>query len=177
MEEIMRDLADKNLLDVVAFRYFNAAGCSPDGQIGENHDPETHLIPNLCKSFLKGEHGNFQVFGTDYPTRDGSCVRDYIHVDDLIDAHFMGMTYLKNRQGFFDFNLGSESGTSVLEMIKLFEHITGKKLPVEMKGRRAGDPPSLIGNSAKAKAELNFNPKYSAQDCIAHTLNYLRKKG
>lgn len=176
MELVMRDLAQKNLLDVVVFRYFNAAGCSPDGLIGENHEPETHLIPNLCKSALSGGQIPFQIMGTDYPTRDGTCVRDYIHVDDLAEAHFKGLHFIQDKSGFFDFNLGSENGTSVKEMVQIFKSVTGKQLQIVETPRRAGDPPQLIGDSKKAKELLGFNPQYKVEDCVAHTLNYLSKK-
>jgi len=174
MELAMRDLAAKGKLDVMVFRYFNAAGCSPDGDIGENHDPETHLIPNLCKAHLSGGEIPFSLFGTNYPTRDGTCIRDYIHVDDLARVHFAGAKFLENNEGFHDYNLGTESGSSVREVVSCFEKVTGSKLALEEKDPRPGDPPSLVANSAKAKRDLDFKCEYSLEDSIRHTLKYLQ---
>lgn len=176
MEMSMRDLAAKGMMDFVVFRYFNAAGCSPDGEIGENHDPETHLIPNIVKSHLAGNEIKFQLNGNQYPTRDGSCIRDYIHVHDLAQAHYDGYLYLEKNNGFHDFNLGSESGHSVKEVIAAFENITGSNLSVNIAPPRPGDPPQLVSNSAKAKEVLNFKPIYTLEDSIKHTLNYFRKQ-
>jgi UDP-glucose 4-epimerase len=176
MELAMRDLAAKGLLDIVAFRYFNAAGCSPDSEIGENHDPETHLIPNLCRSYLSGGKETFKLFGTQMPTRDGTCIRDYIHVNDLAKAHYQGLQYLDQHSGFHDFNLGTEQGSSVQEVIDAFEKVTNSKLNIEIKEPRAGDPPKLVSNSTKAKKELAFQCEYTVEDCIQHTLNYLKSR-
>lgn len=176
MEMAMRDLAEKNMMDFVVFRYFNAAGCSPEGEIGENHDPETHLIPNIIKAHLGGEGINFKILGDQYPTRDGSCIRDYIHVNDLAYAHYQGYRYIEDKNGFHDFNLGSETGHSVKEVVKAFEKITGTSLNAVVADPRPGDPPTLVSNSAKAKEVLNFQPNYSLEDSIKHTLNYFENK-
>lgn len=176
MEKAMRDIAEKGYLNILVFRYFNAAGCDPDGELGENHDPETHLIPNLCKAYLNESNESFKIFGTDYDTEDGTCVRDYVHVNDLAESHYLGMKYLNDRKGFYDFNLGSEKGYSVKEVLKCFESITGEKLSVIQEGRREGDPPLLVANSQKALQELNFRTTISLEDCIRDTLNYFKKK-
>ena len=173
IENILRDLASKKIFKALFFRYFNAAGCSPDGELGENHDPETHLIPNLCKAAISGNLKSFQLFGTDYPTRDGTCIRDYIHVDDLAKVHYQGLRYLEEGCLDFDmFNLGSEQGHSVLEVLNRFQDIAEVKLDVKYLPRRAGDPPNLIANSQKAKEKLGFSCSYSLDDCIKHTLNW-----
>jgi UDP-glucose 4-epimerase len=174
IEMAMRDLAQKDMMDFVVFRYFNAAGCSSDSEIGENHEPETHLIPNIIKAHLAGETGTFRLLGDQYPTRDGSCIRDYIHVDDLAQAHFDGYRFIESNSGFNDFNLGSENGSSVKEVITAFEKISNSKLNVEVAPPRAGDPPSLVSNSAKAREVLNFKPKFSLEDSIEHTLNFFK---
>lgn len=176
MENVMQDLADKKLIDILVFRYFNAAGCDPKGSIGENHEPETHLIPNICKSFLSGGSQVLKIFGTDYPTPDGTCIRDYVHVDDLARTHYEGIEWLMSNPGYHDFNLGSENGSSILEVIAAFEEVTGEKIQTEKSSRRPGDPPRLVADSAKAKEKLNFRLDYDLKDCISHTLNYLKGK-
>ncbi|MCK5882694.1 MAG: UDP-glucose 4-epimerase GalE [Bacteriovoracaceae bacterium] len=176
MEQVMHDLASKDLLDVIVFRYFNAAGSCPEGTIGENHDPESHLIPNIVRAHLSGGLNNFKIFGDKFNTPDGSCVRDYIHVEDLVMAHFEGFNYLDKNHGFHDFNLGSENGYSVKEVVTAFEDITKKELKKEICDPRPGDPPRLVGDSKKARKELNFKPQYNLGQCIAHTLKYLTTK-
>lgn len=176
MEQVMRDLASKSLLNVIVFRYFNAAGSCPDGTIGENHDPESHLIPNIVRAHLSGGMNSFKIFGDQFNTPDGSCVRDYIHVEDLVMAHYEGFKYLDQNSGFHDFNLGSENGYSVKDVVKAFEEITGKELKKEVCDPRPGDPQRLVGDSSKAREKLNFRPKYSLSQCIAHTLKYLDER-
>lgn len=171
MELAMRDLAGKGLLDVAVFRYFNAAGCTPDGTLGENHDPETHLIPNLCRAHVPGSAAPFVLHGDDYDTPDGTCIRDYIHVDDLVRVHARALPLLA-QGGFHDFNLGSETGHSVREVIAAFETVTGAPLPVTTAPRRPGDVPRLVANAAKAKTQLDFAPRHTLHDCIAHTLQW-----
>ncbi len=176
MEKIMRDLASKKLINVAVFRYFNAAGCSPDGEIGENHDPETHLIPNLCRSFLKNNSETFKIFGDNFPTPDGTCIRDYVHVNDLAQIHLKGAMHLEREGGFWDFNLGSEKGYSVKEVTDIFEKIVQTKLNKETVAARAGDPPRLVGNSFKAKKILDYKVNFTLEDCIKHTINYFQNK-
>ena len=140
-------------LEFVAFRYFNAAGASPT--FGEHHRVETHLIPNVLKVAL-GQAPQCQIFGTDYPTPDGTCIRDYIHIVDLAQAHILALQ--PGKQGFF--NLGNGDGYSVRQVIEMCERISGKKIPAIEKPRRPGDPPKLVAGAAKAIKELGWEPQY-----------------
>ena len=142
-----------------AFRYFNAAGDAPDGAIGEAHDPESHLIPRVLRAAKNGIA--MKVFGTDYDTRDGSCVRDYVHVEDLAEAHYLGLRYIMERNESAQFNLGSSEGFTVLELIKEAERVTGGKIPYEIAERRSGDPATLIAANEKAREVLGWTPKRS----------------
>lgn len=160
VERIFRDYAQAYGLKFVVLRYFNAAGADPEGEVGESHDPETHIIP-LILDAATGKRPDIKVFGTDYPTPDGSCVRDYIHVTDLATAHLLAMEYLQ-RGGKSDFfNLGNSMGTSVLELIAAARRVTGKEFIVTPAPRRAGDPAILIGSSEKAQRVLGWMPKYA----------------
>ncbi len=143
-----------------ALRYFNAAGADADGEIGERHEPETHLIPNLIKSVL-GAGAPLKLFGDDYPTPDGSAVRDYVHVTDLADAHVAAMRYLKSGGGSRPFNLGVGKGLSVLEIVAAAETALGKPVAYEMAGRRAGDPPKLVADPKAAMTTLGWRPSRS----------------
>ena len=149
------------------FRYFNVAGATADGTIGEAHDEETHLIPNILFAAM-GKNDKISVFGTDYPTPDGTCIRDYVHVDDLVDAHLLAMTVLAPGETRV-YNLGSGSGYSVREMLDAAAIVTQRKIPTEFVGRREGDPAVLFTNSDKAKRELGWNPKYSDMKEIIET--------
>jgi UDP-glucose 4-epimerase len=149
-------------LEFVAFRYFNAAGASP--QFGEYHRIETHLIPNVLKVPL-GQSGHCEIFGTDYPTPDGTCIRDYIHIIDLADAHILAIA--PGKRGFY--NLGNGDGYSVRQVIATCEQVTGKKIPVIEKPRRPGDPPRLVASAEKAKKDLGWKPKYPKLDQIVST--------
>src|SRR5262249_41726902 len=135
-----------------ALRYFNAAGASADGAIGEDHDPETHLIPLVLQVAL-GQRPHIEVFGTDYPTPDGTCVRDYIHVDDLGEAHLLALERLEQGRGLC-YNLGTGQGYSVREVIHIAEEVTGKSIAVKEAAPRAGDPPVLVASSEKIQSEL-----------------------
>jgi UDP-glucose 4-epimerase len=158
VERVFSDYASAYGLKYVVLRYFNAAGADPDGEIGEWHEPETHLIPLVLDAAAK--RGSITVFGTDYPTRDGTCVRDYIHVSDLAKAHLLALDYL-NRGGPGDcFNLGSAKGSSVFEVIGAAKKVSGGDFTVELAARRAGDPPALIGDSAKARRALGWEPAF-----------------
>lgn len=176
MEMVMRDLAQKKLIDVIVFRYFNASGCSPTGDIGENHIPESHLIPSIIKAHLSNGKSTFKIFGDKFPTADGTCIRDYIHVDDLVEAHYQGLKYLQDNAGFHDFNLGSEKGYSVKEVVCAFEEVVGTTLHKEIMEARAGDPPRLVGDSTKAKKHLGFFPKYTLRQSIEHAWKYFQKQ-
>ncbi len=176
VEWILKDLATKNNFHYAILRYFNAAGADPEGELWEEHDPETHLVPRVIQS-LDYQEGtkdakdfNLTVHGNDYPTPDGSCIRDYIHVQDLADAHVLAMEYLIKEQKSLDLNLGTEKGSSVLEVIQAAEAITGKKVSYTVGARRPGDPPVLVANSDKAKKLLNWQPKHGLQDIIRTTL-------
>ena len=160
MEQIMSDYETAYGLKYIALRYFNAAGCDSEGQLGESHNPETHLIPLVLQA-IKGERENITVFGTDYDTPDGTCIRDYIHVEDLADAHMLAVENLFEYKTSYCINLGTGVGTSVMEIIKASEEVTGKKVPVEYGRRRAGDPAILYASNMLAKKILNWNPKYT----------------
>lgn len=159
-EKILKDYEKAYGLRSCVFRYFNAAGDSCDSLIGEAHNPEHHIIPLVIRAAL-GEGKGLKVFGGDYPTRDGSCLRDYVHVEDLADAHYRGLLYIKENDCSVDFNLGSDTGFTVLELIHEFEEVTGKKVPFEMAGRRAGDPASLVASNKKACELLGWELKHS----------------
>jgi len=158
-EKLLADYERAYGLRYCAFRYFCAAGDSKDGRIGEAHDPETHLIPVMIKAAINNQP--FSVFGTDYDTRDGSCVRDFIHVLDLAQAHYLGLKYIMENNRSDCFNLGSNAGFTVLEMIQALERVAGKPVPYQLAGRRAGDPASLIASNKKAKELLGWEPIHS----------------
>lgn len=160
MEQIMADYDSAYGLKYAALRYFNAAGCDEDGDLGESHDPETHLIPLVLKA-IKGERDCITVFGTDYETSDGTCIRDYIHVEDLADAHMKALEKIFATNQSYCINLGTGIGTSVKEIIDAAEDVTGKKVPVVYGQRRAGDPAKLFASNTMAKEVLGWNPKYT----------------
>ncbi len=177
VERILKDYSQAYGFDYAILRYFNAAGADPEGEIGENHDPETHLIP-LVLDAASGRRSDIKVFGTDYPTRDGSCVRDYIHVADLADAHILALKYLQNNGMSECFNLGNERGTSVLEVIKAVRKVTGKDFKVTLAERRPGDPVTLVGSSDKAKAMLGWRPNYvDIETIVEHAWKWHEKTG
>lgn len=165
VERIFKDYHEAYGLEYVVLRYFNVAGADPEGEIGENHNPETHLIP-LVLDAASGKREDIKVFGTDYSTSDGSCIRDYIHVYDLATAHLLALHYLEQGKGSNFFNLGNERGTSVLEVIDSVKRVTGKEFQVTVAGKRAGDPAKLVGSSEKAKKELGWKPIYGEIDVI-----------
>ncbi len=174
IERILKDYGAAYGLKYAVLRYFNAAGADPEGEIGEDHDPETHLIP-LVLDAASGKRPDIKVFGTDYPTRDGSCVRDYIHVTDLADAHIRALKYLQNGGESDCFNLGNEKGTSVLEVIDAVRRVTGKDFKVTLTDRRPGDPAALVGSSEKAKRVLGWEPKYADVETIVRHAAKWRK--
>jgi UDP-glucose 4-epimerase len=168
VEQILKDYSDAYGLKYASLRYFNAAGADPDCEIGELHDPETHLIP-LVLDAASAKREDIKIFGTDYDTPDGTCIRDYIHVTDLADAHILALEYL-NRGGNSDvFNLGNGSGFSVKEVIETARKITGKQIKEIEVERRPGDPPILIGSSKKAMEILKWKPKYHDLSQIIET--------
>jgi UDP-glucose 4-epimerase len=160
VENILQDICSEHDFNAICLRYFNAAGAHKSGEIGEAHDPETHLIPNILKIALSNEN-NLKVFGDDYPTSDGTCIRDYVHVTDLAQAHLLGIEYMQNNKGFSAFNLGNGDGFSVLEVIKNIERITDKKIPFQIDVRREGDPAVLVSENKLAIETLKWNPKYN----------------
>ncbi|MFD1418418.1 UDP-glucose 4-epimerase GalE [Companilactobacillus keshanensis] len=143
----------------VALRYFNVGGAKPDGSIGEDHNPETHLIPVVLE-VAAGQRNKLTIFGDDYDTKDGTNVRDYVHVEDLAEAHRLAMEYLRSGNDSDIFNLGSSTGFSNKEILKSAREVTGKEIPAEIGPRRAGDPSTLIADSTKARKILKWNPKY-----------------
>ncbi|MCC8104935.1 MAG: UDP-glucose 4-epimerase GalE [Clostridiales bacterium] len=163
-EKLLQDYERAYGLRYCAFRYFCAAGDSRDGLIGEAHNPETHLIPVMIKAARNGKP--FKVFGNDYDTRDGSCIRDFIHVLDLAEAHYLGMKYIMENDKSEDFNLGSSQGFTVLEMIRALQKVTGEEVPYEIAGRREGDPAVLVASNEKAKRILGWNPVNSDIETI-----------
>lgn len=165
VERILADAAAAYGLRSVALRYFNAAGASVDGDIGESHDPETHLIPNVLRAAL-GTGPALKLFGDDYPTLDGSCVRDYVHVDDLAQAHQLALDYLDAHPGAHVFNLGNGTGFSVREVIAAAQRVTGRTIPCAVAPRRAGDPATLVASSDKARRELGWEPVHTTLDTI-----------
>lgn len=165
MERIFKDYHTAYGLEFVVLRYFNAAGADPDGEIGESHNPETHIIP-LVLDAASGKREDIKVFGTDYETPDGSCVRDYIHVYDLATAHLLALHHLESGKESDFFNLGNAHGTSVLEVIKSVRKVTGKGFRAVLTDRRAGDPAKLVGSSDKAQKILGWKPIYGDIDTI-----------
>nr|WP_318539464.1 UDP-glucose 4-epimerase GalE [Terribacillus saccharophilus] len=157
MEKMMKWCDGAYGIKFVSLRYFNVGGAHPDGHIGEDHRPETHLIPIILQTAL-GQREHISIFGEDYPTEDGTCIRDYVHVLDLIDAHLLALEYLAKDGQSDVFNLGSSQGFSVKEMIDAAREVTGKEIPAKVGPRRAGDPAVLIASSAKAKEILGWNP-------------------
>ncbi len=165
MERILKDYYRAYGIEFVVLRYFNAAGADPEGEIGESHDPETHIIP-LVLDAASGRREDIKVFGTDYETLDGSCVRDYIHVYDLATAHLLALHYLEQGKESDFFNLGNELGTSVLQVIDSVKKVTGREFKVTLTDRRPGDPAVLVGSSRKAQDILGWEPIYKDIDKI-----------
>jgi UDP-glucose 4-epimerase len=168
VERILQDAAQAYGLRSVALRYFNAAGASPDGDIGESHQPETHLIPNVLRAAL-GTGPALKVFGDDYATLDGTCVRDYVHVDDLAQAHELALAYLDAHEGAHAFNLGNGQGFSVRQVIEAARQVTGLDIPYEVASRRVGDPPVLVASSARAREALGWAPVHTELEAIIGT--------
>lgn len=172
VERIFKDYHAAYDLEFVVLRYFNAAGADPDGEIGESHDPETHLIP-LVLDAASGKQADIKVFGTDYNTPDGSCIRDYVHVTDLASAHLLALHHLEAGRESDFFNLGNARGTSVLEVVEAALRVTGKDFKVTMTERRPGDPPKLVGSSEKAMRVLGWRPQFADIDAIIeHAWNW-----
>lgn len=165
VERILRDYSQAYGIRFGTLRYFNAAGADPEGDIGESHSPETHIIPLVLEA-AGGQRKEIRVFGTDYDTVDGSCIRDYVHVYDLATAHLLALHYLEKGGKSDFFNLGNEKGTSVLEIIDSVKRVTGRNFTVVPSKRRAGDPAKLVGSSDKAQKILGWKPVYEDIDTI-----------
>jgi UDP-glucose 4-epimerase len=168
IEWILQDFATAYDLKFVSLRYFNAAGADPEAEIGEDHDPETHLIPLVLDAAL-GRREHLKIFGTDYDTSDGTCIRDYIHVSDLADAHLLALEYLRDGGQSNVFNLGNGNGFSVREVIAAARELTGCDIPCVESERRPGDPPVLIGSSDKIRKTLSWNPVFNELEAIIET--------
>ena len=168
IEQMLRDFDAAYGMTYTALRYFNAAGADPEGQIGEEHKPETHLIPLVIAAAL-GRIPHIEVFGTDYPTPDGTAVRDYIHVSDLAEAHILAVKRLLTGAPSATYNLGTGTGNSVREVIKAVEAVSGKTVPVVEGPRRAGDSPGLYADSGAIIRELGWNPRYMDLKAIVET--------
>ncbi len=161
-------------LRFVAFRYFNAAGADENGRIGEMHDPETHLIPAIFEG-IQGRRPAVQIFGDDYPTPDGTCIRDYIHVSDLAEAHVLGLDYLDSGDSVA-LNLGTGRGYSVKEVVSTIERVTGRKVPTQMAARRPGDPPSLVADPSRAEKLMNWKAKRSLEEIVLSAWKWAERK-
>jgi UDP-arabinose 4-epimerase len=158
VERMIRDFGSANGLRSISLRYFNAAGADPEGEIGEHHDPETHLIP-LVLDVASGQRSNLTVFGSDYPTPDGTCIRDYIHVADLADAHVKALQALEGGLRSGAYNLGIERGFSVRDVVDTACRVTEREIPIVLGKRRTGDPAALVSNATKAKNDFDWRPK------------------
>jgi UDP-glucose 4-epimerase len=164
VEQILDDLSANTSLRYVKLRYFNAAGADPDGQLGEWHTPETHVIPLALEAAL--EDRTFKIFGADYPTPDGTCIRDFVHVSDLAEAHCKAIDYLLGEKPSIAVNLGTGKGTSVREIVRLVEQISGHKVSVEYLARRAGDPSELVADNSLAQSLLGWTPSLDSKAII-----------
>jgi UDP-arabinose 4-epimerase len=176
VERMLEDYATAFGFSATILRYFNAAGCDPEGEIGERHEPETHAIPLIIEAALSGDRV-FRVYGSDFDTRDGSAVRDYIHVSDLADAHVLAADQLLHSDGVEVFNLGTGIGTSVLELAQAVDRASGGRLRLELAPRRPGDPATLVASADRARQVLGWHPTRSTIDCIVQTaLAWQRKR-
>jgi UDP-glucose-4-epimerase GalE len=161
VERMLADCAPAWGLRSIALRYFNAAGADPDGATGEVHEPETHLIP-LVLQVAAGQRTHIEIYGDDYPTPDGTCVRDYIHVGDLADAHVRALQRLPQHEGLRGYNLGTGRGYSVKQVVETARRVTGRPIRAEVRPRRAGDPPSAVADASLAGRELGWQPRFTA---------------
>lgn len=168
VERMLQDAAQAYGLRSVALRYFNAAGADPEGEIGESHSPETHLVPNVLRNAL-GQGGGLQVYGNDYATRDGTCVRDYVHVVDLAEAHLLALRHLDRHAGAHQFNLGSGTGCTVMEIIEAARLVTGCPIEFALAPRRLGDPPTLVADATRATRTLGWQPRFTDVRSIIET--------
>ncbi|MBW1740317.1 MAG: UDP-glucose 4-epimerase GalE [Deltaproteobacteria bacterium] len=168
VEQILDDFRKAYGVESVCLRYFNAAGADPDGELGEDHDPETHLIPLVLKAAL-GQRPLIEIFGDDYPTPDGTCIRDYIHINDLAQAHLLALERLFAGSPGGQYNLGNGEGYSVKQVIEIARRVTGKEIPARVVARRPGDPAVLISSSQKAMKDLGWRPEFPDLETIVET--------
>ncbi len=176
VEDVLSDYERAYGLRSVCLRYFNAAGADPDGRLGERHEPESHLIP-LALQAASGRRAGLSVYGTDYDTPDGTCIRDYVHVSDLCEAHWLALESLRAGAGSQAYNLGNGNGFSVLEVIETAKKVTGVDFAVKHEARRAGDPPRLVADSSAIKTKLGWSPRYADLDTIvAHAWAFERSR-
>lgn len=177
IEDMLNNFSASHGLNRVIFRYFNVAGADPEGEVGEQHRPETHLIP-LMLDAIEGRRPALTLFGTDYPTPDGTCLRDYVHVSDLVDAHVLGLNWLLEGKGNSEFNLGSGRGFSVREVIAASSAVTNRPVPVVEGPRRAGDAAALVSGSTRAVEVLGWKPRYAdLAEMIHHAHAWGQKPG
>ena len=177
IEDMLNNFSASHGLNRVIFRYFNVAGADPEGDLGEQHRPETHLIP-LMLDAIEGRRPALTLHGTDYPTPDGTCLRDYVHVSDLVDAHVLGLGWLLDGKGNAEFNLGSGRGFSVREVIAASTAVTNRRVPVVEGPRRAGDAAALVSGSTRAVEVLGWKPRYpDLADMIRHAYEWGQKPG
>jgi UDP-glucose-4-epimerase GalE len=168
VEQMLGDFREAYGLKSIPLRYFNAAGADPDGELGEDHDPETHLIPLVLKTAL-GQRSHVDIFGDDYPTPDGTCVRDYIHIEDLAQAHLLALEQLLSGSPGEAYNLGNAKGYSVNQVIDVARRVTGREIPAQIVKRRPGDPAVLVSSSDKAMSEMGWKPRFPELEAIIET--------
>ena len=174
VETMLRWFDQIHHLTGICLRYFNASGADPEGLLGEEHDPETHLIPLLLRAVATGQP--VTIFGDDYPTPDGTCIRDYIHVNDLAQAHILAVEHLLGGGASDQFNVGTGTGHTVMEMISAVEEVTGEKVPYVIGPRREGDPPALVASSDKLRTKLGWSPQYAdLKTIVQHAWNFAKK--
>ena len=174
VETMLRWFDQIHHLTGICLRYFNASGADPEGRLGEEHDPETHLIPLLLRAVATGQP--VTIFGDDYPTPDGTCIRDYIHVNDLAQAHILAVEHLLGGGASDQFNVGTGTGHTVMEMIRTVEEVTGQKVPYVVGPRREGDPPALVASSDKLRSKLGWSPQYAdLRTIVQHAWNFAKK--
>jgi len=173
-ERIIADFGAAHEFSTVALRYFNAAGADPDGELGEEHEPETHLIP-LVLEVAAGLRAAIDIYGDAYPTHDGTCVRDYVHVTDLAQAHVLALRKLDTGSGSLAYNLGTGSGNTVMEVIRTVRRVTGRDVPVRVAPRRPGDPAILLADGTRARKDLGWSPQYTdIDDIVRHAWRWYR---
>lgn len=174
IEKMMDSYSEAYGLRSVRLRYFNVAGADSKLRVGERHCPETHLIPNILGSVF-GDRKEFRMFGTDYPTRDGTCIRDYVNVEDLVDAHILALAYLENGGTTDFFNLGTNEGSTVKEVFNICRKVTGMDIPVKIEGRRPGDPAVLVADNTKARTILGWVPKRTLEDSVRTAFEWISR--